>query len=109
MPVIISAKKKLRADLRKQKVNQLAKRAVELAIKNYKSNPSKEGLKSLYSALDVATKKGIVSRQSAARKKSLFARLLLKKAKAGEIEANRPTKTSGKRKQATKNSSQTTK
>jgi ribosomal protein S20 len=100
MPVIISAKKKLRADLRKQKVNQAAERALKLAVKNFKVNLAKDGLKNVYSALDTAAKKGIISKKGAARKKSNLANLFLKKARPEKIETKNPKKATGRRKAA---------
>lgn len=79
MPITLSAKKKLRADARKQKVNQKVETAFKLAIKNFKKNPSEESLKQAYSALDIAAKKAVIPKKRAARKKSRLAILVTNK------------------------------
>jgi len=78
MPVIRSAKKKLRADHRKQKINQRVEAAVKLAIKTFKKAPSPGALNKAYSALDVAAKKDVIPKGRVARKKSRLANLISK-------------------------------
>src|SRR4030042_4988338 len=78
MPIILSAKKKLRADHRKQKVNQKVEAASKLAVKNFKKAPSQEALGRVYSALDIAAKKGVLPKKRVARKKSRLASLVVK-------------------------------
>ena len=79
MPVILSAKKKVRVDLRKQKVNQKVKTGLKLAIKTFRTALSETTLKKAYSALDTAVKKGVLTKNGAARKKSNLVKLLAKK------------------------------
>ena len=78
MPVTLSAKKKLRADARKQRANQKVEAAFKFAVKTFKKAPSREALRGVYSALDVAAKKGVIPNKRAARKKSRLASLISK-------------------------------
>ena len=79
MPVTFSAKKKLRADARKESINQKVKSRVKLTLKNFKAGPTKETLREAYSVLDVAAKKRVIPKQRANRKKGRLAILLSKK------------------------------
>ena len=70
MPIIKSAKKRLRADDRKKRVNLRTKRKIRIALKKYLEQPSKKSLSEAYSALDVAAKKHVIPKGRANRKKS---------------------------------------
>lgn len=73
MPIIKSAKKKLRADSRKKIVNLKIKTRIKSALKKFKSSLSADSLSEAYSALDVAAKKGFLPKSRADRKKSRLA------------------------------------
>ncbi|OGY24129.1 MAG: hypothetical protein A2172_01125 [Candidatus Woykebacteria bacterium RBG_13_40_15] len=81
MPIIKSAKKKLRADNRKQIINKKVKDKVRIALKKFKVAPSTKTLDLAYSALDTAAKKNIIPKGRADRKKGRLA-LSLEKGKA---------------------------
>jgi len=98
MPVIISAKKKLRADKSKQKVNRKVIILVKNAIKNLRSSPSKETLSKAYSALDTAAKKRVTPKKRVDRKKSRLAMFLSKNPKATRADSKKIPKKSIKRK-----------
>ena len=104
MPVIKSAKKKLRADLRKRKINLKVKAQVKTALKKFTSDPKNQTLSEAYSALDVATKKGIIPKGRADRKKSRLAISFSKSSKSRPKQAKTPKKTKNPPK--TKTSSQ---
>ena len=71
MPNLRSAKKRLRQDVKKQLRNQIAK----TRIKNETKNALSEGnAVSAFSAIDRAAAKGIIHRNTAARKKSRLAK-----------------------------------
>lgn len=93
MPVIKSAKKKLRADARKRVINLRVKRNVKDTLKWFTSKPTNETLKQAYSALDTAAKKNVIPKKRANRKKSRLAALLAKPMKKAK-ERSRKTKTS---------------
>ncbi len=83
MPVIKSAKKALRSSERKRIFNLRKKRAMKEAVKtvtklvsNKKSKEATEKLAGAYKAIDKAVKRGIIKKNTAARKKSTLARLI---------------------------------
>ena len=86
MPITKNAKKALRASLRKQAVNDRTKKVVKEGIKRVeKLAHSKEwkeataGLSKAYSAIDKAVKKGVLKKNTAARKKSRLSRVAKEK------------------------------
>ena len=70
MPNTSSAKKKLRADARKTIINKRIKEKIKNTYKKFISSPSLESLSQVYSSLDIAVKKRVVSKQRVGRKKS---------------------------------------
>ena len=86
MPVTKSAKKSLRQDNRRRERNiktrnqmkSLIKKAQDL-VSQRKEKEAKELLPKIYKALDKAAKKGIIKKNTAARKKSRMTRLVSKK------------------------------
>lgn len=70
MPVIKSAKKKLRKDKKSQKRNTLTRNAMENAVKAARKNPAGEKIKQAYSLVDKAAKLKIIHKNKAARIKS---------------------------------------
>ena len=74
MPIIKSAKKKLRQDKKRAARNVVAKTKVKEAVKSVKKTPTKEGVSKAYSALDQAVKKKIIHKNKAARIKSQITR-----------------------------------
>ena len=81
MPVIKSAKKRLRADLYKKVVNQRVKTQLKSTLKSFSTRPSKEALNKAYSILDVAAKKGVIPKGRADRKKGRLVGILSKTSK----------------------------
>ena len=83
MPVIKSAKKALRGSHRKEVFNLRRKRAMKGSIKivdklilNKKKDEAQEKLSTAYKAIDKATKRGVLKKNTAARKKSRLARAI---------------------------------
>lgn len=74
MPNTSSAKKKLRADKRKAVINKRIKEKIKNALKKFTSSPSNESLNDVYSSLDKAVKKRVITKQKTARKKSQLAK-----------------------------------
>ena len=89
MPIIKSAKKKLRADVRKKSINIKVKTQVKAVLKSYRAKPTQAGLSQAFSALDIAVKKGVIPKKRADRNKNRFAAALGKRSKSIT-----PTKTS---------------
>lgn len=87
MPIIKSAKKALRSSARKKVFNDRRKKALKEAVKQVnkavssKAKAEAEKLLPLaYQAIDKAAKRGVIKKNTAARKKSRLARLIKKTA-----------------------------
>jgi small subunit ribosomal protein S20 len=96
MPIIKSAKKKLRADARKRIVNQRIKTSVRESLKLYAVKSDETNLGLAFSALDKAVKKGIIPKKRADRKKSRLTKIL-KKARAASKPTKKPAKKATKK------------
>lgn len=86
MPITSSAKKALRQSLKKKKRNIVKKNAVKDLFKQIKKLIEKDQLDEakslvpkLYKAIDKATKTGVLKKNTAARRKSLAARMTKEK------------------------------
>ena len=76
MPVIKSAIKKLRQDIKKGKSNSALKDALKKTLKKARKNPSEKLFSEISKAVDKATKNHIIHKNKAARIKSSFAKQL---------------------------------
>ena len=83
MPNIKSAKKRVRIAEDKRKKNKSIKTRVKNITRKLKEEKdpkkAKELLKVAYSAVDIAVKKGVLHKNTAARKKAQFNRLVKEK------------------------------
>ncbi len=86
MPVIKSAKKKLRQDKKRQQRNKVQKDYVKEILKKFRANPSEKLLVAAVKATDKAAKKHILPKNKAARIKSSLSKLMPK------IEKKAPVK-----------------
>ncbi|MBI1869436.1 30S ribosomal protein S20 [Candidatus Gottesmanbacteria bacterium] len=75
MPITLSAKKKVRQDRKRTRVNARTVKAVHEAVKTMRQEPSAAHLVNAYSILDTAVKKHIINANRAARLKSRLAKL----------------------------------
>ena len=82
MPITKSAIKKVRADKRRVLINRPVKARMKTALKTARTNPTKETVSALYSALDRAVKTNITTKNTAARLKSRLNKMI----KAKKIE-----------------------
>lgn len=89
MPISLSAKKSLRKALKNRKDNLSLKKKIKSVIKKFISEPSAEGLKTVYSILDKAVKKNIFHKNKVARLKSNYSKKIEKK----EVVAKEKVKT----------------
>lgn len=80
MAITKSAKKAHRASLRKHVMNVRRKRTMTNATKDVRKELSAESLRVAYQAIDKAAKRGIIKKNTAARKKSRLAKAVAKKA-----------------------------
>ena len=83
MPVIKSAKKALRSSQKKRVFNLRRKRTMKDSIKvveslvtNKKKDEAREKLSLAYKAIDKATKKGILKKNTASRKKARLSKAI---------------------------------
>ena len=89
MPIIKSAKKALRQNLRRQARNKTIKQKVKSVLKdartlanNKKGKEAEKNLSVIYKTIDKAAKKGIMKPNTAARKKSRITKLIANSIKA---------------------------
>lgn len=82
MPITKNAKKALRVSLRKKAVNDRAKKLLKEGIKATEKLASskqwkeaKASLSNAYSAIDKAVKKGVIKKNTAARKKARLSKV----------------------------------
>ena len=99
MPIILSAKKKLRADARKESNNRKVKAQLRFILKKFAASPTNEALRDAFSILDVAAKKRIIPKGRADRKKSRLTSLLSKKV---IIKTGKPDRKVAKKQRKTK-------
>ncbi|MFH0905546.1 MAG: 30S ribosomal protein S20 [bacterium] len=83
MPIIKSAKKKVRSSARKRKLNLTRKSAVRSAVKKVETDHLPESLSSAFKAIDKATKRRVIHPRRAARMKSRLAKTVGKNNLAG--------------------------
>jgi small subunit ribosomal protein S20 len=76
MPVIKSAKKKLRQDKKRQERNKVSKDFLKKVLKDYKKAPSEKGLQAVFKATDKSVKKHLMHKNKAAHIKSAASKLV---------------------------------
>lgn len=84
MPITKSAKKALRQNITRRKRNLARKDAFRAAIKKARRAPEAERAEALrlaYKAIDKAAKRGVIAKNTAARKKSRLVKALTKMSK----------------------------
>lgn len=79
MPVIKSAIKKLRKDLKRTKTNDAIRKTLESTVKAARKAKSEKAVQKAFSVLDKAKKNHILHKNRAARVKSSLSKLLVKK------------------------------
>lgn len=86
MPVIKSAKKKLRKDIKRTKENKKLKIQAVAALKKARKSPTEKIVREAFSLVDKAAKKNIFHKNKAARIKSTLAKLLKGKTKPADAK-----------------------
>ncbi len=114
MPIIKSAKKRVRVAQRAAVRNSKTKRTLKSALKIFVATPKTASLSQAQSELDKAVKKGIITKNKAARKKKQLANQAkaagVKLTKKAKPAVKTPTKkTPAKRPAAKKAAAKTTK
>ena len=87
MPVIKSAKKKLRVDRKRESANKKIEVLVGLSIKKAEKKPTPKSIQEAFSIIDKAVKKNIIHKNKAARLKSRLSKLL--NSKVGTAKKNK--------------------
>ena len=92
MPIIKSAKKRVRVAEKAAIRNSKSKRSLKAALKSFVSGPKADKLSNAQSELDKAVKKGLITKNKAARKK----KQLVAQAKTAGVKPAAKAKTSTK-------------
>jgi len=82
MPIIKSAKKKLKQDIKRHKANLIQKRKTLKAISDFRKKPTGGGLDKLFKTLDTASKKHIFHHKKVDRLKSRLSKMVPKTKRA---------------------------
>lgn len=76
MPIIKSAKKKMRQDKKRTQHNKVKEKLIKDLVKKMRRSPSVKGLSELSSALDKAVKTNLIHTNKASRLKSRLSKKL---------------------------------
>lgn len=76
MPVIKSAKKKLRKDKKRELQNKILKNLFQKTLKQAEKNPSEANIRKAVKIIDKIAKKNIIHKNKAARIKSKLSKLI---------------------------------
>lgn len=98
MPVTRSAKKKLRADRKRESANKKMDAFVKLSIKKAQRKPTTKSIQEAFRIIDKSVKKNIIHKNKASRIKSRLSKLLNKKTGT----AKKPTVTTKTKKSSKK-------
>lgn len=88
MPVIKSAKKKLRADKKRQSANKKIEALVSIFLKKAQKKPTPKNIQEAFSLIDKGVKKNIIHKNKAARLKSRLSKLIGKKEPVRKLKNN---------------------
>ncbi|MBI3379519.1 30S ribosomal protein S20 [Candidatus Gottesmanbacteria bacterium] len=101
MPIIKSAKKKLRQDKKRAQQNLLVKKRVRDTILSFKRKPTPSLLTKVFSILDISAKKKVFHSNKVARLKSRLSKLLKSKPRVTEKKPKSSPKPKSPRKTKT--------
>lgn len=90
MPVIRSARKKLKVDRKRESANKKVRAFIDFVIKKAQRKPTLESIRKAFSAIDKGVKKDILHKNKAARLKSNLSKLT--KTTATKSKATKKTK-----------------
>lgn len=91
MPAIKSAKKKLRADKKRESANKKIKALVNVSLKKAQRKPTPKSIQEAFSIIDKGVKKNIIHKNKAARLKSRLSKLIGKKTETAKAKTPKPT------------------
>jgi small subunit ribosomal protein S20 len=88
MPVIKSAKKKLKVDKKRTSANKKTEAFIDMVVKKAQKKPTEASIREAFRAVDKGVKKDIFHKNKGARIKSSLAKLISKKiVKTKEIKS----------------------
>jgi small subunit ribosomal protein S20 len=79
MPVIKSAKKKLKVDRKRESANKKTESSIDFVIKKAQKKPTPTSIREAFKAIDKGVKKNIFHKNKGARMKSKLSKLINKK------------------------------
>lgn len=85
MPVIKSAKKKLKVDRKRESANKKAEANIDFVIKKAQAKPTSESIQKAFKAIDKGVKKDIFHKNKASRIKSRLSKLIAKKFQSPKV------------------------
>lgn len=93
MPVIASARKKMRQDRKRTKENQIKKEKLKNLLKKARKTPTQENIQAAISFLDKVAKRSLIHKNKASHLKSSLAKLKpsLKQEKTSPKKPKKPT------------------
>ena len=92
MPVIRSAKKKLKVDIKRESINKKVRSFVDFIVKIAQRKPTAKSVQEAFKVIDKAVKNNIMHKNKAARLKSKLSKLMSKKTSASENNKTRIAK-----------------
>lgn len=78
MPIIKSAIKRAKQTLKRRERNIIIKKDIKTAVKAFSAEPSAKTLAAAQSEIDTAVKKGLIKKNTAARRKSALSKIAKK-------------------------------
>lgn len=102
MPIIKSAIKRAKQTLKRRERNISIKKDIKTAVKAFSAEPSAKTLAAAQSEIDTAVKKGLIKKNTAARRKSALSKIAKKAGVTLEATAKKPAAKPAAKKTATK-------
>ena len=104
MPIIKSAIKRAKQTLKRRERNISIKKDIKTAVKALSAEPSTKTLAAAQSEIDTAVKKGLIKKNTAARRKSALSKIAKKAGVTLEAAAKKPATKPAAKKTAAKKS-----
>lgn len=102
MPIIKSAIKRAKQTLKRRERNISIKKDIKTAVKAFSAEPSAKTLAAAQSEIDTAVKKGLIKKNTAARRKSALSKIAKKAGVTLEATKKPATKPAAAKKTAAK-------
>ena len=102
MPIIKSAIKRAKQTLKRRERNISIKKDIKTTVKAFSAEPSAKTLAAAQSEIDTAVKKGLIKKNTAARRKSALSKIAKKSGVTLEAAAKKPAAKPAAKKTAAK-------